>query len=265
MWVRAAVGIGLLGYIAGFAAACSFRSVTLSPWGSAPIVLVCLLAMCLVAKWCFRRLDELEAERDNMRKGARGEVTVGLTLDQFPDEFRVVHDVATPFGNLDHAVVGPTGVFVIDSKDWKGIVAADGQGELTLNGKPLDKPYVRRFVARVMDVREKVQVLAPGPDPYFQAVFVFTSARVEAKFGTTRSVHCVREEQLFNYIVNTKFGKRLSAAEVARIAQAFVGLAHMEAGFSDKAPLQERKAAEPSERRKSRARTGNGVAAGART
>lgn len=234
MWVRAAVGIGGLGVIGGFAIGCAFRGITIQPWGGMLMLAVDLLAIFGIAKWSFRRLDELESERENMSKGAAGEVAVGLRLREFPDEFRVIHDLATPSGNLDHIVVGPTGVFIIDTKNWRGVVASDGNGELTLNGQALDKPYVRRFVARVLNVKEKVQVLAAGLDPYFQTVFVFTAARVEANFGTTGAVHCVREERLFDYIVNKRFGKKLSVQEVDTIARAFVGLANMEVGFIEK-------------------------------
>jgi len=48
-----------------------------------------------------------------MTKGATGEATVALALTRFPDSFSVINDLATPFGNLDHVVVGPTGVFIL--------------------------------------------------------------------------------------------------------------------------------------------------------
>jgi hypothetical protein len=83
-----------------------------------------------------------------MRRGAAGEIHVGNILTDFPDDFCVINDLTTPFGNLDHVVVGPTGVFVLDSKNWRGVVSADGKGELLLNGQPTDKPHVRQFVGR---------------------------------------------------------------------------------------------------------------------
>ncbi|HXI71511.1 MAG TPA: hypothetical protein VNN22_14245 [Verrucomicrobiae bacterium] len=52
---------------------------------------------------------------------------------------------------------------------------------LTLNGRRTDKPDVRRFVGRIIGVKESVLTLAAGMDAHFNAVFVFTAARVEAK------------------------------------------------------------------------------------
>jgi len=58
-----------------------------------------------------------------------------------------------------------------------------------------------------MGTKEQVAVLAPGVDPFFEAVFAFTSAWVEAKFGTTGWADCIRDDRLFKYIVDSKFGK----------------------------------------------------------
>jgi hypothetical protein len=186
----------------------------------------------LFSKRVDKKLDALEREVVAMKRGASGEVAVGLDLANFPDEFCVINDLTTPFGNLDHVVVGPTGVFVMDTKNWRGVVAADGKGELLLNDKATNKPFIRQFTARMMGIREKVRLLAPGPDLFYNGVFVFTSARVEAKWGTTGKVNCITDDQLRDYIVEKDFGKRLSKEEVERIAQAFLGLAHIDAQFT---------------------------------
>jgi hypothetical protein len=188
--------------------------------------------LVLFSKRVDKKLNALEREVVAMQRGATGEVAVGLALANFPDEFCVINDLTTPFGNLDHVVVGPTGVFVMDTKNWRGVVSADGKGELLLNGKATDKPLINQFIGRMMGVRDKVKLLATGLDPFYSAVFVFTSARVEAKWGTTRNVHCITDDQLRAYIVEKDFGKRLTKEEVERIAQAFLGLAHMDAQFT---------------------------------
>lgn len=209
--------------------------VTLPPQSGMVLSVALLLLMWLVGSRAFHRLDELERERESMRKGAVGEKSVALTLSKLPDEFRVVNDVATPTGNLDHVVIGPTGVFVIETKNWRGIIDADGKGELTWNGKGLKTTYVKKFLARVMEGRERVQVLAPGLDVYFKGLIVFTSAWVGAKFGTTGRAYCIRDDRLVKHIVDNKPDKRLSAQEVELIAHAFASLARMDPDFCAKA------------------------------
>ena len=200
-------------------------------WTSVTVLLVGVV-MWIAIKFLSRKVDELENERMNMRKGAAGETLVGIVLGDFPEEFKIINDLTTPFGNLDHVVVGPTGVFVLDTKNWRGVVAADGQGELLWNGKATDKPFVRQFVGRIMGIRDQVKLLTYGFDPFFQAVFVFPSARVDANWGTTGSVHCIRDDQLSDYIVESKAGRKLKEPEVERVAQAFLALAHMDAKFT---------------------------------
>lgn len=75
------------------------------------------------------------------------------------------------------------------------------------------------------------KTVSQGVDVHFNAVFVFTAARVEAKWGTTKSVNCVRDDQLYDYIVETKYAKKLSPEEISRISQAFLGPAHMDKEF----------------------------------
>jgi hypothetical protein len=227
--------IALLGVITGLIFS-SFIPFGLLPWWFRSVVLIgALVGMLFLTRWGDLKLDTLQKKRDAMLRGAAGEIQVSSTLANFPDEFCVINGLTTPFGDLDHVVVGPTGVFVLDTKNWRGVVSADGKGELLLNGQPTDKPFIRQFVGRMLGIRDRVRVLAPGLEPFYQAVFVFTAARVEAKWGTTGNVNCIRDDQLHSYIVEKDFGKKLKPDEVQTIAQAFLGLAHMDREFSKSA------------------------------
>jgi hypothetical protein len=203
-----------------------------------------------VAWWVNRKLAEWEAERTKWQKGDDGEKGVGKVLAKFPDSFYVINDISTPSGNLDHVVVGPTGIFILDAKNWRGVVQADGSGELLLNGKRLDKDYIGQFTGRIMGVKERI-CASSRLAPYWRGLFVFTAARVEALWGKTRHIHCLREDQLWDYIVERKGSERLGAAEVKRIADAFWKVAQADAPFTDKAteliqPARSKQAPKPS-------------------
>jgi hypothetical protein len=67
------------------------------------------------------------------RRGAAGERRTARLLDRLTrDGYVVFHDLAIPGSpaNADHLVIGPSGVFVIDSKQWGGSVrqGSDGLG-----------------------------------------------------------------------------------------------------------------------------------------
>lgn len=72
--------------------------------------------------------------------------------------------MTTLFGDLDHVVVGPTCVFVLDSKNWRGVVSSDGNGELFFNDEPTDKQYIRQFVGRMLGNRAFVTGSASLPE-----------------------------------------------------------------------------------------------------
>ena len=230
MLVSVLIVIALLAWISGYL----FGSVGQKRlwWVGLVTNVLAVVAVLVLRWWAYKRMDELAKERKDFLRGATGEVVVGYKLADFPDGFYVVNDLKTEAGNLDHVVIGPTGVFALDAKNWRGVVAADGKGELLLNGR-FEKPYTRQFVGRVMGIKDRVKALAHGPDPYIQAVFVFTSARVDANWGTTGNVHCIRDDQLYDYIVESKKGKKLTTKEVKTIARAFAALARMDPGFSE--------------------------------
>jgi hypothetical protein len=62
-------------------------------------------------------------------RGARGEEALGAALAQLPG-IRVLHDRRVPGtrGNLDHLVIGPAGVFVVDAKHYRGMVRIRDRG-----------------------------------------------------------------------------------------------------------------------------------------
>lgn len=225
--------IAFLGVMEGLVLASYVPLGWLTGWVQSVLLVAILAGIWGIDKWGLAKLNAIEKRQENMQRGANGEIRVGKLLGDLPDEFCVINDLTTPNGNIDHVVVGPTGVFVLDAKAWRGVVKADGKDELLLNGKPTDKPYIRQFVGRMMGVREKVVTLAPGMEARFNAVFVFTAARVEARWGTTGHLNCITDDQLYSYIADRDFGKPLAPAEVSQIAQAFLGLAHMDREFGN--------------------------------
>ncbi|MBI4812895.1 MAG: NERD domain-containing protein [Methanobacterium sp.] len=53
--------------------------------------------------------------------GAKGEKIVAKKLDKLPKKYTAIRDVKIPNlgGDIDHVVVGPTGIFVIETKNYK--------------------------------------------------------------------------------------------------------------------------------------------------
>lgn len=82
-----------------------------------------------------RKAEHAQTRAANFEKGADGEQRVARALAPLTaDGFHVLHDRRCPGagGNIDHIVIGPPGIFVIDAKFWtsahirEGILVAAG-------------------------------------------------------------------------------------------------------------------------------------------
>jgi hypothetical protein len=76
------------------------------------------------------------------QRGAAGERHTAQLLRRLTrDGYVVFHDLAVPDSpaNVDHLVIGPTGVFVIDSKQWTGSVHQGADGLAWHNHYRLDR------------------------------------------------------------------------------------------------------------------------------
>jgi len=90
----------------------------------------------------------------------------------------ILHDLAIPGSraNLDHLVIGPGGVFVINSKQYQGRLQLDGSGRLWHGRYPL-APAVR---AVSFEAEQAAQVL---PDPGVAVVPIVAVHGVQVPWG----------------------------------------------------------------------------------
>jgi hypothetical protein len=105
------------------------------PWAG----LVGLAAAALLG-WRLRFRPSEQAR--TWRRGAQGERRTARLLRRLARVgFVVFHDLAVPGfqANVDHLVIGPTGVFVIDSKQWTGSVHKGADGLVWHNHYRLDR------------------------------------------------------------------------------------------------------------------------------
>jgi hypothetical protein len=97
------------------------------------------------------------------RKGASGEAAVGEFLSKFAAEndFYVLHDRAIPGSkaNIDHLLISDRGVFVIDAKNYTGLIQIRGEGNFFNSREVL---YVgNRNQSKLVDgVKKQVLIVA---------------------------------------------------------------------------------------------------------
>jgi hypothetical protein len=131
----------------------------------------------IVAGWALRFRPSPDALA--WRQGAAGERRTARLLGPLERHgWAVLHDLAVSGSraNIDHLVIGPGGVFVIDSKQYRGRLQLDSSGRLWHGRHPL-APSLR---AVSFDADQAAQVL---PDPGVAVVPIVAVHGAEVPWG----------------------------------------------------------------------------------
>ena len=174
--------------------------------------------------------DRLRAARA-WRRGAQGERVIADVLEsELPDEFHVFNDVRLPgrTANIDHLVVGPSGVFVLNTKNSRGIVGWNEDAKtLHWNGAPVKWDWVPSIQNAAIDVEKKLYTLL-NRNVSVRPVLVFPLAKVLPKIDVSTPVDLQQD----NYLIDHRLkyiGKRepLPEKEVLEIVNALIALFHI--------------------------------------
>ena len=93
---------------------------------TSPILFTVVAAICLAfTAWQYRRL---RSEVRKLRQAMDGEKVVGQYLESFRERgYRVFHDLIGTGFNVDHVLIGPAGIFTIETKTWSKPVRGDAR------------------------------------------------------------------------------------------------------------------------------------------
>jgi hypothetical protein len=124
-------------------------------------ILYTITAAVLVL-WGGVRLFQLSKRSKQLKLGRDGERSVGQYLERLRDSgARILHDVPTGSGNLDHVVVAPEGLFVIETKTWSkphpdAQIEFDGERILKAGQEP-DRDPIKQVRAEVDWLRRMLE------------------------------------------------------------------------------------------------------------
>ena len=164
-----------------------------------------------------RVIDKWSNERIRYLEGGRIEALVAMHLRRLPDSYHVFHNVpCAKGGDLDHIVVGPTGVFALSTKSYKGHVVRRPNGTITLNGHPLDELDEAQQLALWLATRLKS---ALGDQvPYVRPVLVLPLAEVSVP-ATENNVWIVTDTNLQEVIAPEKPKKSIGGSRIALLVE----------------------------------------------
>lgn len=151
-------------------------------------------------------LREITAESRNLEGGRRGERKIAsLLAERLADDHVILNDLEFRIGldrcQIDHLVIAPSGIYVIESKYWGGTLTGDaGDTQWTQRRANGATKMVKSPVLQVERQRRMfITVLTdPVPDDRIFALAVFSHPKV--KLNITR-----RENRAFHFAEAIRF------------------------------------------------------------
>jgi len=189
------------------------------PYDLPPLLAVLgLLGMGLVLAgslvWSNRRL------RRHL-KGAEGEERIARTLSFLPSDYFVFHSLWLPGDaigskDVDHLVVGPTGVYALETKNWTGEIAVEDDG-VKVNGRVPSRPPLQQVYQGARAVRELLQAEA-GLQLHVLPVLCFAGRDAALDAEAAGVLVCDGGNLL--KVLQAERGHQLDAEKIDRIVEA---------------------------------------------
>ena len=157
--------------------------------------LMAVVAGVLLA-WGGRRLG-------NFLKGAKGEEWVAHELSFLSSEYTIFNGLRLGGGkqNFDHIVVGPPGIFVVETKNWRGSVEFRN-GKLYSGGKEPSRPPLKQVKAATAELVAFLGDSGKGDVPV-HSLLCFISTQLPEEVMNVNGVVVCSGARLFNVLQET--------------------------------------------------------------
>jgi hypothetical protein len=142
------------------------------------IILGLIIAIRLTMDYVEAKAKRMKREERRAIRGAKGEERIGTDLDDLGEDYLVIHDVTSPYGNIDHIVISQqNGVFLIETKAHGGRVSAVN-GRLLVNGHEPEKDFIAQALRNTYWLRDRIRD-ATDVEIWITPIVVFSNAFVE--------------------------------------------------------------------------------------
>jgi hypothetical protein len=154
-----------------------------------------------VDRW-MRRVEDAE-------RGDKGEEVVARILDGLGESYQVLHDVPSPYGNIDHIVISRhAGIFLLETKAHGGKVDVV-EGRLLVNRRRPEKDFIAQVLKNTYWLRQEVGKVL-GEEPWVTAILVFANAFVP-RLPPIKGVRIINKKYLLEAIQSGGRGSAVNA------------------------------------------------------
>ncbi len=154
------------------------------------------VATAILLAWGDRRLG-------NFLKGAKGEEWVAHELAFLSADYTVFNGLRLGGGkqNFDHIIVGPAGIFVVETKNWKGSVEFR-DGRLYAGGREPSRPPLKQVKAASAELIAFIDDANCGGVP-IHPVLCFLGTKIPQDIMNVNGVVVCRGERLTDVLQET--------------------------------------------------------------
>jgi hypothetical protein len=166
-------------------------------------------ATAMLLAWGDRRLG-------NFLKGAKGEEWVAHELAFLSSEYTVFNGLRLGGGkqNFDHIIVGPAGIFVVETKNWKGAVEFR-DGKLFAGGREPSRPPLRQVKAAAAELLACLDQAECGDLPV-HSVLCFLGTKLPEEIMNVNGVVVCTGSRLID-VLQENFDEPVSMARCERV------------------------------------------------
>lgn len=110
-------------------------------WDRPPYPIPFTIITGLLFVFVFRRISKVRRRIRALKQGIEGEKAVGQFLERLRENgYQVFHDLIGTGFNVDHVLIGPAGVFTVETKTWSKPAKGDARikfdgSQLTVSGR----------------------------------------------------------------------------------------------------------------------------------
>ncbi len=177
------------------------------------------IAAVTVVLWSAWRVRRLRSRLKALKQGIEGEKAVGQFLERLRSTgYDVFHDIVAPGFNIDHVLIGPGGVFSIETKTWSKPARGDARiqfdGErLMVNGFQPDRDPIVQAKAQATWLRNQLAE-STGRTLDVHPVVLFPGWFIESPTGN-REIWVLEPKALPTFLANSPRRLELSDVKLA--------------------------------------------------
>lgn len=151
-------------------------------------------------------------------KGARAELAVGNSLEKLGSDYQLIHNLDMGHGDIDNLCIGPTGIFVVETKANSGTISYSDK--LLINGRESkDKDFIGQ-VWHEIDYTRKTLKQKFGRHYFVNGILEFPNAKVDQSVNSPKQGIWIGGAGFANYIIK-RSQPCLSPEEIKNISDFF--------------------------------------------